>query len=121
MATLVEGDHIDPLTGAYTPERVNYATGIMLQADDFEAEQTYHRGRLAQLMRHLMGFGTLAGLKVVALPAKNNIFEIKVFFESQSIVFNYESEEKANEAFPALSNFKGTVTQIGNELNINIF
>lgn len=78
MATLVEGDHIDPLTGAYTPERVNYATGIMLQADDFEAEQTYHRGRLAQLMRHLMGFGTLAGLKVVALPAKNNIFEIQV-------------------------------------------
>ena len=52
---------------------------------------------------------------------KNNIFEIKVFFENHSIVFNYENEEKANEAFSALSNFKGTVTQIGNELTINIF
>ena len=57
----------------------------------------------------------------ITFGEKNNIFEIKVFFESQSIVFNYESEEKANEAFSALSNFKGTVTQIGNELNINIF
>lgn len=78
MATLVEGEHIDPLTGAYTPERVNYATGIMLQADDFEAEQTYHRGRLAQLMRHLMGFGTLSGLKVLAPPPENNLLEIRV-------------------------------------------
>jgi hypothetical protein len=81
MATVVEGDYIDPLTGDYVPERVNYATGVMLQADDFQAEQTYHRGRLAQMMRHLMGFGTLAGLKVLAPPPpppEKNLFEIRV-------------------------------------------
>jgi hypothetical protein len=78
MATLVEGEYADPLTGDYTPERVNYATGVMLQADDFQAEQTYHRGRMAKLMRHLMGFGTLSGLKVLAPPPENNLLEIRV-------------------------------------------
>lgn len=68
----------DPLAGTYAVERVNYATGVMLQADDFEAEQTYHRGRLAQLTRHLLGFGTLSGLRVLAPPPENNLFEVKV-------------------------------------------
>ena len=57
----------------------------------------------------------------ITFGEKNNVFEIKVFFESQSMIFNYENEEKANKSFSALSNFKGTVTQIGNELTINIF
>lgn len=78
MATLADNEYADPLTGDYTPERVNYATGVMLQADDFQAEQTYHRSRLAQLIRHLMGFGTLAGLKVLAPPPENNLIEIRV-------------------------------------------
>lgn len=68
----------DPLEAVVTPERVNYATGVMLQAEDFLAEQTYHRGRLAQLTRHLLGFGTLSGLRVVAPPAQNNILELRV-------------------------------------------
>jgi hypothetical protein len=68
----------DPLTRDYAPERVNYATGVMLQADDFLAEQTYHRGRLAQFMRHLVGFGTLAGLRVVAPPPNENLIEVRV-------------------------------------------
>lgn len=68
----------DPLESGVTPERVNYATGVMLQADDFLAEQTYHRSRLAQLTRHLLGFGTLSGLRVVAPPVQNNILEIRV-------------------------------------------
>lgn len=78
MASVPISEPADPLTGKYSAERVNYATGVMLQADDFEAEQTYHRGRLAMLMRHMLGFGTLAGLKVVAPKAENSLLEIRV-------------------------------------------
>ena len=68
----------DPLEARPAPERVNYATGVMLQADDFEAEQTYHRGRLAQLTRYLLGHGTLAGLRVVGPGTDDNLLELKV-------------------------------------------
>jgi hypothetical protein len=68
----------DPLEARPAPERVNYATGMMLQADDFEAEQTYHRGRLAQLSRYLLGHGTLAGLRVVPPGTNDNLLELKV-------------------------------------------
>lgn len=68
----------DPLETSPVPERVNYATGVMLQADDFEAEQTYHRGRLAQLARHLLGFGTIAGLRVIRPRADDNLLELQV-------------------------------------------
>jgi len=68
----------DPLEARPAPERVNYATGMLLQADDFEAEQTYHRGRLAQLSRYLLGHGTLAGLRVVGPGADDNLLELKV-------------------------------------------
>ena len=46
------------------PDRVFYATGTLLDAQDFEAEQTYHRGRLARALAYLQGSGTVAGLKV---------------------------------------------------------
>jgi hypothetical protein len=68
----------DPLEARPAPERVNYATGMMLQADDFEAEQTYHRSRLAQLSRYLLGHGTLAGLRVVPPGTNDNLLELKV-------------------------------------------
>lgn len=46
------------------PDRVHYATGILLGAEDFQAEQDYHRGRLARALAYAMGHGTLAGLEV---------------------------------------------------------
>jgi hypothetical protein len=55
----------DPLTLARKPERVNYATGVLLDAQDFRDEQTYHRARLARVLRYALGMGTLAGLRVV--------------------------------------------------------
>ncbi len=55
---------IDPLIAVFEAERVNYATGLMLDAGDFLDEQTYHRGRLARLVQALVGHGTLAGLLV---------------------------------------------------------
>lgn len=47
------------------PDRVHYAEGVMLDARDFVAEQTYHRGRLARILSYLHGSGTVCGLRVV--------------------------------------------------------
>src|SRR6185503_14976001 len=58
-------ERIDPLKAKQQPpDRVFYATGILLDADDFNAEQNYHRGQLARTLAHLHGSGTAAGLKV---------------------------------------------------------
>jgi hypothetical protein len=55
----------DPLVGAPPPDRPHYATGMLLDAEDFLDEQTYHRGRLARALAFLSGGGTLAGLRVI--------------------------------------------------------
>ena len=68
----------DPLVQPSRAERVNYATGVLLQAEDFRDEQTYHRRRLALALRHLAGFGTLAGLAVRAPEAEDNDLELRV-------------------------------------------
>ena len=68
----------DPLIAAGPPERVNYATGVLLQAEDFRDEQTYHRGRLATTLSHLFGHGTVAGLRVVPPKKEDNELELKV-------------------------------------------
>ena len=54
----------DTLPDAQTLDRPFYATGVMLDAGDFLAEQDYHRGRLARALTYLHGTGTVAGLKV---------------------------------------------------------
>lgn len=60
-------------------DRTFYATGISLDADDFIAEQTYSRGRLARALRYLHGSGTLAGLRVFHVdPADDHEEEIQV-------------------------------------------
>lgn len=56
----------DNLTTLEQPERLYYAPGVFLDAEDLLAEQTYHRGRLARVLDYLHGHGTVAGLKVVA-------------------------------------------------------
>jgi hypothetical protein len=55
----------DPLASTTYPDRVFYAEGVLLSADDFQAEQVYHRGRLARVLAGLHGSGTVAGLRVV--------------------------------------------------------
>ena len=57
----------DPLP--LRPDRPWYATGVLLDAEDFQAEQLYHRSRLAAGMLSLGGCGTLAGLKVLWQPS----------------------------------------------------
>lgn len=55
----------DSLVRVEGPDRVHYETGVLLNADDFIAEQNYHRGRLARALGYVNGAGTLAGLKVL--------------------------------------------------------
>lgn len=64
---------LDPLAKAQaqgeSQDRVWYATGVLLDAEDFLDEQTYHRGRLARALAYLYGSGTIAGLRVAWEPA----------------------------------------------------
>ena len=59
----------DPLAAGVIPDRVFYATGVLLDAEDFRDEQTYHRGRLARALAYLYGSGTVTGLRVEVRPA----------------------------------------------------
>ena len=54
-------DTINPPPAAL---RVSYSTGRMLGVEDFQAEQDYHRGRLARALMSLHGTGTVVGLNV---------------------------------------------------------
>jgi hypothetical protein len=60
---------LDPLAKAQaqgeSQDRLWYATGVLLDAEDFLDEQTYHRGRLARALAYLYGSGTVAGLRVM--------------------------------------------------------
>jgi hypothetical protein len=58
----------DPLVSATSPDRPNYALGVMLDARDFIDEQTYHRARLARALQFALGIGTVAGLEVTHVP-----------------------------------------------------
>jgi len=54
----------DALNTPQPPTRAYYSTGRMLGVEDFQAEQDYHRGRLARALLQLLGTGTVAGLLV---------------------------------------------------------
>lgn len=58
----------DPLLSLETRDRLFYALGVLLDATDFDAEQAYHRGRLARALAYLNGMGTAAGLKAGIRP-----------------------------------------------------
>jgi hypothetical protein len=65
----------DPLLEAEEPDRVHYATGVLLDATDFVSEQSYHRGRLSRALAYLHGFGTVAGLFVEHKEPQNGVLE----------------------------------------------
>ena len=50
------------------PDRLHYATGELLGADDFKLEQAYHRRQLARTLLFLHGRGCVAGLEVSVKP-----------------------------------------------------
>ncbi|MCC7283154.1 MAG: hypothetical protein IT556_12270 [Acetobacteraceae bacterium] len=78
MADPTSATIADPLEAMPPAERVNYATGVLLDADDFRDEQTYHRARLARMLSALAGFGTLAGLRVIPPEAGDAELELHV-------------------------------------------
>jgi hypothetical protein len=51
---------IDPL------RRVNYTLGMVLGVDDFIQDQTWHAEALRHVLRDLVGYGTVRGLRVTA-------------------------------------------------------
>lgn len=65
----IQARDADPLVAQPRADRLSYATGMLLDAQDFSDEQTYHRGRLARALAFLAGPGTLAGLEVQHVPA----------------------------------------------------
>ncbi len=67
MNRLSRAPEADPLYARPAADRPSYATGMLLDAQDFTDEQTYHRGRLALALASLAGSGTVAGLRVVHL------------------------------------------------------
>ena len=69
MSVISRRPEADPLYAGPQPERAAYATGMLLDVQDFLDEQTYHRGRLARALAFLAGGGTLAGLEVTHRPA----------------------------------------------------
>lgn len=72
MSTATTFSTLDPLTRQPLGERPVYATGMLLDAQDFQDEQTYHRGRLARALGAVAGSGTLAGLLVQHRPAQDS-------------------------------------------------
>jgi hypothetical protein len=60
-------------------ERLNYQTGMMLDEQDMRDEQTFHRASLALVLRHALGMGTLAGLRVAVKDPPNPEAQLNVF------------------------------------------
>ena len=57
-------NNTDALNPPSPPNRVYYSTGRMLGVEDFQADQDYHRGRLARVLVQLFGTGTVSGMNV---------------------------------------------------------
>ncbi len=68
----------DALEAAERPDRPHYATGVLLDAEDFVDEQTYHRSRLARALAYLHGSGTVCGLAVTPPQPLGDDFELAV-------------------------------------------
>lgn len=69
----------DALNPPSAPNRVYYSIGRMLGTEDFQAEQDYHRGRLARVLVHLFGTGTILGLNVsLGLDPGDGSLEVQV-------------------------------------------
>ncbi len=69
-------NYSDPMETLQYPDRVNYANGVLLDENDFRAEQAYHRGRLGRALSYLHGFGTVAGLHVENSPSDPHVIRV---------------------------------------------
>jgi hypothetical protein len=81
----------DNLNPPPTPQRVFYSTGRMLAAQDFQADQDYHRSRLARVLTQLYGTGTVSGLKVV-----RQVWQPKTAYPQFSFVYDPSNNVQVN-------------------------
>src|SRR5271156_2482746 len=82
----------DTLSTPPAPNRVYYSLGRMLGVEDFQADQDYHRGRLARALLQLCGTGTVAGLNV-SIP---QVWQASTLYPAFSFVFDSSQNVQVN-------------------------
>jgi hypothetical protein len=82
----------DTLSTPPAPNRVFYSLGRMLGVEDFQADQDYHRGRLARALLQLCGTGTVAGLNVT-IP---QVWQPNTAFAASAFVFDLTQNVQVN-------------------------
>ncbi|HUK46829.1 MAG TPA: hypothetical protein VLW06_04520 [Terriglobales bacterium] len=82
----------DTLSSPPAPNRVYYSLGRMLGVEDFQADQDYHRGRLARALLQLCGTGTVSGLNV-SIP---QVWQANTFYAAYSFVFDSNQNVQVN-------------------------
>jgi len=105
----------DNLNPPPAPNRVYYSLGRMLGADDFQADQDYHRGRLARALLQLCGTGTVSGLNVSVpqlwQPGAYYAVSAFVYDSSQNIQVNTGAAGNSGTTPPAFASAAGgTIT-----------
>jgi hypothetical protein len=82
----------DNLSPPPAPSRVFYSLGRMLGADDFQADQDYHRSSLARALLQLCGTGTVAGLNVSVPQA----WQAAVYYPASAFVYDASQNVQVN-------------------------
>ena len=83
----------DNLNPPPAPQRVYYSTGRMLGVADFQADQDYHRARLARALLQLFGTGTISGLNVVIEPP---VWQANTVYAQYAFVYDSNQNLQVN-------------------------
>jgi hypothetical protein len=89
----------DTLSTPPAPSRVYYSLGRMLGVEDFQADQDYHRGRLARALLQLCGTGTVAGLNV-SIP---QVWQANTPYGASAFVFDSSQNVQVNTGTAGIS------------------
>jgi hypothetical protein len=82
----------DNLSPPPAPSRVYYSLGRMLGAEDFQADQDYHRSSLARALLQLCGTGTVAGLNVSVPQA----WQANTYYPASAFVYDASQNVQVN-------------------------
>ncbi len=82
----------DNLSPPPAPSRVYYSLGRMLGAEDFQADQDYHRSALARALLQLCGTGTVAGLNVSVPQA----WQANTYYPASAFVYDAAQNVQVN-------------------------
>jgi hypothetical protein len=97
----------DNLNPPPSPTRVYYSLGRMLAAEDFQADQDYHRGSLARVLMQLYGTGTVAGL-YVRMP---QVWQPQTAYVQWTFVFDTSNNVQVNTGGVGVSEASVTFNQ----------